>query len=153
MQDIDPVVSDVMATPPVVVRSHDSLWRAMDRFLATGLRHLVVLDEEDAVLGILDDRAVAAEWVGDALRLHRVTIGELLLASPARPASIHRDTPLRDAARSMVRQGADALPVIGDDGRVAGIVTASALLGGIVQVEELVRSDPARSAAPAGTAR
>lgn len=132
MQDTGPVVSDVMASPPVVVRTDDTLWRAMDRFTATGLRHLVVLDEADAVVGVLDDRLLAAEWVGDALRMRRTTIGQVLLADPDRAASIHRDTPVHQAAQALLRQQVEALPVIGDDGRVAGLVTAVDLLRALV---------------------
>jgi CBS domain-containing protein len=134
VQDTGPLVADVMASPPVVVRTYDTLWRAMDRFTATGLRHLVVLDEADAVVGVLDDRLVAAEWVGDALRMHRTTIGQVLLADRDRAASIHRDTPVHQAAQALLRQRADALPVIGDDGRVAGLVTAVDLLRAVVAV-------------------
>lgn len=123
-----------MATPPVVIRSTDSLWRAMDRFTATGLRFLVVLDDDDAVVGLLDDRAVAAEWVGDALRMHRTTVARLLAAQPVPAASIHRATAVHQAARAMVRQRVEALPVIGDDGRVAGVVTSTDLLRAMVDV-------------------
>ena len=126
------MVADVMATPPVVVRTYDSLWAAMDRFTATGLRHLVVLDPHDAVVGVLEDRVVAAEWVGDALRIRRTTVGQVLLTDPGRAASIHRDTPVHQAALAMVRQRVDVLPVIGDDGRVAGLVSAVDLLGALV---------------------
>ena len=132
MQDTGPLVADVMATPPVVVRTYDTLWRAMDRFTATGLRHLVVLDATDAVVGVLEDRLVAAEWVGDVMRMHRTTVGQLLLADPGRAASIHRDTPVHQAAQALLRQRVDALPVIGDDGRVAGLVTAVDLLRALV---------------------
>ena len=121
-----------MATPPVVLRTADSVWRAMDRFTATGLRFLVVLDDEDAVVGLLDDRAVAAEWVGDALRMHRTTVRQVLANQPVPAASIHRRTPVHEAARALLRQQADALPVIGDDGRVAGVVTATDLLRAVL---------------------
>jgi CBS domain-containing protein len=64
--------------------------------------------------------------------MHRTTIGQVLLADPDRPASIHRDTPVHQAARALLRQRAEALPVIGDDGRVAGLVTAVDLLRALV---------------------
>ena len=127
-----------MATPPVVVRSTDSLWRAMDRFTATGLHFLVVLDDQDAVMGLLEDRAVAAEWVGDALRMHRTTVARLLASQSARAASIHRLTPVDQAACALLRQQAEALPVIGDDGRVAGVVTSMDLLRAMVAAEAAV---------------
>ena len=121
-----------MMTPAVVIRSADSLWRAMDRLTTTGQRFLVVLDDDDVVLGLLDDRAVAAEWVGDTLRLHRTTVSRILAARPVPAGSIHRWTTVPQAARAMLRQGAEALPVVGDDGRVAGVVTATDLLRAMV---------------------
>lgn len=124
-----------MATPPVVVRAVDSLWRAMDRFTATGLRFLVVLDDDDAVVGLLDDRTVAAEWVGDALHMHRTTVARVLATQPVPAASIHRGTPVHQAARAMLRQRVEALPVIGDDGRVAGVVTSTDLLRAVVEAD------------------
>lgn len=128
MQDTSLLVSDVMSSPPVVVRTHDSLWRAMDRFLATGLRHLVVLDETDVVIGVLDDRAVVSAWARDALGLHRRTVGELMRATPTPAVAVTRGTMLREAARLMFERGADALPVVGDDGRVVGVLTGSDLV-------------------------
>ena len=41
-------------------------------------------------------------------------------------------SPTHSAARALVRQRAEALPVIGDDGRVAGLVTALDLLRALV---------------------
>jgi CBS domain-containing protein len=128
MQDTSPLVADVMSSPPVVVRTHDSLWRAMDRFLATGLRHLVVLDESDVVIGILDDRAVVSEWARDALGLHRRTVGEIMRSNPNRTVAVTRETPLSDAARIMLDRRVDALPVVGSDGRVVGVLTGSDLV-------------------------
>lgn len=126
------LVANVMSSPPVVVRTHDSLWRAMDRFLATGLRHLVVLDELDAVIGILDDRAVVSSWARDALGLHRRTVGELMRANPTRAVAVTRGTPLREAARLMLEREVDALPVVADDGRVVGVLTGSDLVRTLV---------------------
>jgi CBS domain-containing protein len=132
MPDTPLLVSDLMSSPPVVVRTHDSLWRAMDRFLATGLRHLVVLDETDVVIGILDDRAVVSAWARDALGLHRRSVGELIRATPTRAVAVTRGTQLREAARLMLERGVDALPVVGDDGRVVGVLTGSDLVRTLV---------------------
>jgi CBS domain-containing protein len=132
MQDTSPLVEDVMSSPPIVVRTHDSLWRAMDRFLATGLRHLVVLDEADVVIGILDDRAVVSEWARDALGLHRRTVGEIMRMNPTRAVAVTRSTPLHEAARLMLERRVDALPVVGGDGHVVGVLTGSDLMRAFV---------------------
>lgn len=121
-----------MSSPPIVVRTHDSLWRAMDRFLATGLRHLVVLDEADVVIGILDDRAVVSEWARDALGLHRRTVGEIMRSNPTRAVAVTRSTPLPEVARIMLERRIDALPVVGTDGHVVGVLTGSDLVRTLV---------------------
>ena len=53
-------VHDFMSAPLVIVRDYDTIWHALDRFVQTGLHHLVVLDPEDALVGVLDDRGVLA---------------------------------------------------------------------------------------------
>jgi CBS domain-containing protein len=132
MRDTSPVVEDVMSSPPIVVRTYDSLWRAMDRFLATGLRHLVVLDEADVVIGILEDRAVVSQWAKDPLGLHRRTVGAIMHAGRQRAVAVTRGTPLYEAARLMLERRVDALPVVGSDGHVIGVLTGSDMVRAMV---------------------
>jgi CBS domain-containing protein len=136
MLDPSPLVEQVMSSPPIVVRTHDSLWRAMDRFLATGLRHLVVLDDSDVVIGILDDRAVVSEWARDALGLHRRTVGEVMRANPTRAVAVTPGTAVREAARLMLERRVDALPVVGTDGHVIGVLTGSDLVRTLLTAPE-----------------
>jgi acetoin utilization protein AcuB len=150
MPDTTLLVADVMSSPPVVVRTHDSLWRAMDRFLATGLRHLVVLDESDVVIGVLDDRAVVSEWARDALGLHQRTVGALMRASATRTVAVTRETPVQEAARLMLERRVDALPVVGSDGRVVGVLTGSDLVRTVVKGQA---GQPDGTPAPSGAAR
>lgn len=150
MQDTSPVVGDVMSTPPVVVRTHDSLWRAMDRFLATGLRHLVVLDDSDVVIGILEDRSVVAEWARDALGLHRATVGQLVHSLPQRAVAVSRDTLVQDAARLMIERDVNALPVVGVDGHVVGVVTGTDLVRVLVTQPVVRAAVPRASVSSAG---
>ena len=49
-------VRDVMSSPLVIVRDYDTIWHAVDRFVQTGLHHLVVLDSEDVLVGVLECR-------------------------------------------------------------------------------------------------
>lgn len=150
MQDTTPVVADVMSTPPVVVRTHDSLWRAMDRFLATGLRHLVVLDDSDVVIGILEDRSVVAEWARDALGLHRATVGQLVRSIPQRAVAVSRDTLVQDAARLMIERDVNALPVVGADGHVIGVVTGTDLVRVLITQPVVRTAVPRASVSSAG---
>ena len=48
--------------------------RALERFLLSGLRHLVVLEADDQCVGVLVDRQIAGTWAQDpvGLQLRRV---------------------------------------------------------------------------------
>lgn len=124
-------VSDVMSTPVVVLRDHDSIWYALERFTATGLRHLVLLDDRGALVGVVEDRFALAEWPMEAVTQVRRTIGQLMHETNTSPLSCPRigcAAPVEEAGRVMLSEGVDALPVVNDDGTVVGIVTGSDVL-------------------------
>jgi CBS domain-containing protein len=129
-------VRDVMSTPLVVVRDYDTIWHALDRFVQTGLHHLVVLDPEDALVGVLDDRGVLAGWPLD-LGMHHRTIGELVRAAdgasePGVPRT-HPAVSVRHAGLLMLDLGVDALAVVDDFGKVVGILTSTDLIRSLVE--------------------
>jgi acetoin utilization protein AcuB len=133
-------VRDQMSTRLVIVRDYDTIWHAVDRFARSGLHHLVVLDAEDGLVGVLDDRGVLAEWPFDALGMHHRTIGELLLTGHAtHPVAVpctYPDLSLRQAGLMMLDQRVDALAVIDDAGVVVGILTSTDLLRSLVEGPE-----------------
>jgi CBS domain-containing protein len=133
-------VGDLMSAPVVVVRDYDTIWRAVDRFATTGLHHLVVLDADDQLVGILDDRQAIALWPFDVAASHSRTIGELLrsggAAKTSEVARIHPSATLRIAGRLMLQQRVDALAVADDFGRVVGILTGSDLIEGLIRDPE-----------------
>lgn len=134
-----PVASEIMSSPLVVVRDYDTIWHAVDRFAATGLHHLVVLDPEDRLVGVLDDRAVLAEWPLDVAGVHHRTVGELMRGREGSPRAAPRTGPtvsLRIVGQRMLELGLDALPVVDDFGRVVGILTGSDLIRSLVAATE-----------------
>jgi CBS domain-containing protein len=132
-------VRDVMSAPLVVVRDYDTIWHAVDRFVATGLHHLVVLGPEDQLVGVLDDRGVLAEWPLDAAGMHHRTIGELLRSreaiSKTAVARTHPDVSVRRAGLLMLDQQVEALAVVDDLGVVVGILTSTDLIRSLVEAE------------------
>jgi acetoin utilization protein AcuB len=124
-------VRDVMSAPVTVVRDHDSAWHALERFTETGLRHLVVLDDSDGLVGVLDDRRVLALWPLEPAVLHRETVGHLVRSLrsdlPGAP-QVHHSAAVPVAAEIMLQFAVDGLPVVDDNGRVVGIVTGSDLV-------------------------
>ena len=134
------IVRDVMSAPVVIVRDYDTIWHAVDRFVQTGLHHLVVLDPEDALVGVLDDRGVLAEWPLDAAGMHHRTIGELLRSRGVPGGSAvprtHATVSIRHAGLQMLDLRVDALAVVDDFGNVVGILTSTDLIRSLVEDSE-----------------
>ena len=63
------------------------------------------------------------------------------------PLSVRADTPLREVARTLVRTGLGALPVVDDDERVLGMVSEREVIRHLLTVQAFTGSD-ARVAAP-----
>ncbi len=130
-------VHNFMSAPLVIVRDYDTIWHAVDRFVQSGLHHLVVLDPEDALVGVLDDRGVLAEWPLDAAGLHHRTIGELLrsreIAGAGGVPRTHPAVSVRQAGLLMLDLRVDALAVVDDLGRVVGILTSTDLVRSLVE--------------------
>jgi acetoin utilization protein AcuB len=131
------LVSDVMSAPPlVVVGDYDSVWHALERFTDTGLQHLVVLDEQDGLVGVLADRLVLAGWPMDAMGLHHQTVGQLLHPVPdtvGSSARVRASATVREAGSLMLAQRVDAVAVVDDRGVVVGIITGSDLVRSLVR--------------------
>jgi CBS-domain-containing membrane protein len=106
----------------------------------SGLHHLIVLDAEDAPVGVLDDRGVLAEWPLDAAGMHHRTIGELLrsrvVAGGIAAPRTHATVSIRQAGLQMLDQRVDALAVVDDFGKVVGILTGSDLIRSLVEASE-----------------
>ena len=112
---------DVMSSPALTISPSATLWDAWRLMMTTGLRHLVVA-ENDHVVGVLDDRAVFAQWPMGPLALRRNRVGEVMRG---RTRCVAAGAQLRDVAIVMVEDSVDAVPVVDDEGAVLGIVTSS----------------------------
>ncbi|MFC4783411.1 CBS domain-containing protein [Nocardioides sp. MAHUQ-72] len=114
------LVADIMSRRIVAIRSDADLSVALDTFLRTALRHLVVVDPDRTCRGLLSAEQVLALLGTTGRRSRRV-------ADHVRPQQprVHQAEPVRNAAQVMVLELVDALPVVDDDGRVVGVVTWS----------------------------
>lgn len=112
---------DVMTSPALTIPPSATLWDAWRLMMATGLRHLVVA-ETGRVVGVLDDRAVFAQWPMGPLALRRNRVGDVMAP---RTRCVSGVAELRDVAIVMIEDAVDAVPVVEDDGTVLGIVTST----------------------------
>lgn len=115
---------DVMSSPAVVVSPATTVWDAWQRMTTSGLRHLVVCFE-GRVVGVIDDRAVFAQWPMGPLALRRTRVADLMRC---RVSCVLPDVDARRIADVMIVDAVDAVPVVDEDGCVLGVVTASDLV-------------------------
>jgi CBS domain-containing protein len=146
-----PKVCDVMTTTVVAVRERATYKEIADALAEFGVGAVPVLDEDDRVVGLVSEADVLpkVEFAGDEprpplfarLRRRRArakpagdTAGALM-TSPA--ITIGPDSSIMDAARLMEDARVKRLPVVGDEGRLAGIVTRRDLLRAFLRLDEL----------------
>lgn len=118
-------VGEVMSRRPVQVSASATLEQALAAMAATGLRHLVVVDDDGRCAGMLGDRAIVAAWAAEpgCLSVRRVTS-----VLDRTPATVGTDAAVVDAARLMCGAHVDAVAVVDRRGRAVGVVTGSDLV-------------------------
>lgn len=122
------LVRDAMTSHVITISMDATLAEVQDVFEAAAFHHLVVTENGKAV-GVLSDRDLLenlspfvgkmSEQTRDIARLrrkvHQVMSRHLRTVTP--------DTPLAQAGETMIRDRIGCLPVVGDGGRVVGILT------------------------------
>lgn len=116
-------VVDIMTRPVLTVELGESLWDAWQLMFISGLRHLVVLDDDGLPVGVLTDRAVLAETPPTEEHLGTRLVRDVQAHVPR--TSISLESSAHEAAHAMSRHSVEALPVTESDGRLVGIVTES----------------------------
>jgi CBS domain-containing protein len=114
--------ADVMDRRPPAADQDTSLWGAWGRLRGAGNRHLVVVDRQSHPLGVVEERELALHWPPGPVEAHRVPLRHLVRGRPRAQARSGDD--LATVARTMLAARTDAVPVVDDDGRLLGLVTA-----------------------------
>jgi CBS domain-containing protein len=118
-------VTTIMRAPVFTVVESVVLLHALAAMLATGRRHLAVVDSLGQCHGVIGDRAVAAAWADDPSSMTHRQVGRLL---DPRPSVVGTDATVGDVARRMHMDAVDAVVVIDRTGRPVGIVTGGDLI-------------------------
>ncbi len=113
---------DVMNRRPPIADPDTSLWRAWGRLRGADCRHLVVVDSRLRPVGVLEERDLALRWPPGPFETHRVLLRHVVRGQ-ARPQASSGDD-VATVARAMLAARTDAVLVVGDDGRLVGLVTA-----------------------------
>jgi CBS domain-containing protein len=112
---------DLMSPVRGTIRASASLREVVDRFLSGPSRHLIVVDDEGRCLGVLGPRHVAQAHRFDMRGEREIPVEDLGYAPWI---ALDPEDDLRTCARALVEHDLDAIPVLGPDRRVLGLVTA-----------------------------
>ena len=117
-------IEELMTTGVIALKETDTVGEAEEQMRAADIRHLPVIDARHHVVGIvsnLDLVRLLGNSKGEQKRIGEIMTREVLTIRPEMPA--HR------AAEIMLDRRIGALPVVGDDGVMIGIVTETDFLG------------------------
>ena len=117
-----PTAAHVMTRGPRTIDSQASLFSAWGQLHGGHNRHLVVIDDGVRPIGVLDERDIALEWPPGPLGAHHLPVHKLLRFH-TRPR-VRAEDDIAKVAAIMLGARADALPVVDEDGRLLGLVTA-----------------------------
>jgi len=118
-------VVDLMSTALLTGAPDDIVFGADVDMRIAGIRHLPVVDDRGRLCGIISDRdLLVALTKKKTVRLRDVMTEDVVTAPENMPAW--------EAADLMLDQGIHALPILGDEGQLVGVVTETDLLRYVV---------------------
>jgi CBS domain-containing protein len=133
-------VSQWMTAPVTTIKSSTPVADAYDMMMKRGIRRLPVVENERLVgIVTLGDLREARPSPATSLSIYelnylltKLTVGHVMTHNPF---TVTPDTPILQAARTMLHRKIGSLPVINDDGRPIGIITESDIFR--MMIEEL----------------
>lgn len=117
-------LSDLSLAPVVTVEGRESLWDAWQLMFVSGMRNLAVVDSRGECRGVVTDRALLADLPLTEEHLADRTVADVMTD----PGVVHAGDTAQQVARHMVDHAVDAVPLVGDDGRLRGLVTSADLV-------------------------
>jgi CBS domain-containing protein len=119
-------VGEAMSTDMLAVTDTESALLAWELMRQGGYHHVPVLSADGCFVDVLDAETLAAAWDSGGPDRMRKPVGALVGHRPlphVRPADS-----VATAARAMLAAETDFLPVLEEDGRLAGLFTARDLI-------------------------
>ena len=121
-----PLLSDIIRRDFIEVAPEDTLGEVAERMMAKNVGAVVVKDF-GTLIGILTERDLLKAM---AARVHssEARVRQWMTADPVTVAA---DTDVEEASRVMLEHGFRHLPVLDDEGRVAGVVSLRRVVGAV----------------------
>jgi len=120
-------VESYMSNAPITIRDETVYWEAFDTMREKDLHHIPVVNEDNAVVGILTrrDLQIAAQHFKEA----PVEVSEVM-HSPV--VTISPGELLSEAAKQMIDNRIGGLPVLDTNDQMVGILTETDLLRALI---------------------
>ncbi|HKP51349.1 MAG TPA: CBS domain-containing protein [Chloroflexia bacterium] len=124
------LVREWMSSPVEVVGTDTTVADAYNTMMRKGIRRLPVVEDERLVgIVTLGDLREARPSPATSLSIYelnyllaRLTVGQVMSHNPF---TVTANTPIQKAARIMLDRKVSGLPVVNEEGRIAGIITES----------------------------
>ncbi len=140
------LVNEWMTPNPVTIAADASVAEARAQMERDDIRRLLVLDEDQDLVGIVSWRDVVDAWPSRFTMLEPSEVRELMARvlveeiMSGKVVTVDPETSIAEAANLMFEHTIGALPVV-EDRRVVGILTNSDLLRGLVRILTAQRAE------------
>ena len=133
-------VGDCMNAPAITITPETPLQDALNLMHEHRFRRLPVVDEEGRLVGIVSERDLLYASPPPATLLRGLSLNHLLAESQTKQIMTREviattpDTFVEDAARLIVENRVGGLPVVDEDGRVAGVITETDIFRAFIEL-------------------
>jgi CBS domain-containing protein len=130
-------VADIMSSQLVTLSAHHTFGQAVQLMTNSPFRHFLVIHADGRLAGLFSDRDVlralgrTPNW--QAKNVSGVMTHKVFTVTP--------ETPLSVAASEMLSRRINCLPVVGNDGKVCGIITSTDLLRSYQKIQAALEND------------
>ena len=130
-------VADIMSSKLVTLSAHHTFGQAVQLMTNSPFRHFLVIHADGRLAGLFSDRDVlralgrTPNW--QAKNVSGVMTHKVFTVTP--------ETPLSVAASEMLSRRINCLPVVGNDGKVCGIITSTYLLRSYQKIQAALEND------------
>lgn len=133
-------IDEVMTCAVVTLSPEQSFQEALSLIARHRFRHLLVVDTESRLAGVISDRDLLRFMIREP-HWDSTPVAEVMRAHPV---TVRPETPLSTAIAEMLTRQINCLPVVDGEGRVCGILTSTDLLRTFQQVQERIERTASR---------
>jgi CBS domain-containing protein len=137
-------VDDIMTKRVTTIAAEASVGEAISLFEEFSFRHLVVVDDEKRLAGVLSDRD-SLRYLARGRSSDQADVASIMKTDPV---TVTPETPVKDAIDLLSFHRINCLPVVDARGRVCGIVTTTDLLGTLYDILERLSPRSGSAASP-----